>query len=49
MLIYNSCKRLIQSGAAFSNMEEYLDVFYGGNVLTTEQYNELIALLGVEE
>lgn len=48
MLIYNSCKRLIQGGNAFENMEQYLDVFYGGNKLTTEQYMELIALLGIK-
>lgn len=48
-LIYNSCKRLILNKKAFKNMEEYLDVFLGGNKITLEEYTELIALLGVEQ
>lgn len=46
-ILYESCERLILGGN-FENMEHYLDVFYGGNKLSTEEYNKLITLLGVE-
>ena len=48
-IMYKVCARTISRGNYPKNMEEYLDVFLGGNKITLEEYTELIALLGVEE
>lgn len=48
-IMYKVCLRTITRGNYPENMEEYLDVFLGGNKITLEEYTELITLLGVEQ
>lgn len=47
-MTYNLCKRLIERGANREDMLQKLDVFLLVNRITTEQYNELVALLPAE-
>lgn len=44
-LIYKVCKRTIQRGNWPEDMQERLDVFYAAGKLTTNEYNELCALI----
>ncbi len=43
-MIYRVCKRMIERGAV-DGMDEKLDVFYAAGKLTTDEYQELCALL----
>ena len=44
-LIYRVCKRTIQRGGYPTDMADRLDVFYAAGKLTTEQYDELSAMM----
>lgn len=45
--LYRVCKRMIERGNT-EGMGEKLDVFYAAGKLSTEQYNELTAMLPKE-
>ncbi len=45
-LIYRVCKRTIKRGNYPDDMQMRLDVFYATGKLTTEQYDELVSMLG---
>lgn len=45
-LIYRVCKRTIKRGNYPDDMQTRLDVFYAAGKLTSEQYDELINILG---
>lgn len=45
-LIYKVCKRTIERGNYPDDMQTRLDVFYAAGKLTTEQYDELVNMLG---
>ena len=47
-VIYNACKRTILRKDYPQNMSMRLKVFYENNLITEEQYNELIKLMEVE-
>lgn len=46
-IIYNVCKRTILRGNSPEDMSVRLKVFYENNLITEEQYNELIKLMEV--
>lgn len=46
-MLFNTLKALITKGKT-DGIAEKIDVFYAVGKLTTEEYNELNAMLGVE-
>lgn len=44
-IMYKVCKRTITRGNYPEDMEMRINVFYGGGLISTEEYNELIAAL----
>lgn len=45
-LLYRVCKRTIQRGNYPADMTTRIDVFYAGGKISTEEYEELIGLIG---
>lgn len=45
-LIYQVCKRIIQRGNYADDIKARLDAFVKANVISKEEYEELIAMLG---
>ena len=43
-MLFKVCKRMIERGQV-NGLEAKIDVFYAADKLTTEEYNELIAML----
>ena len=44
-MMYKVCKRTIERGNYPEDMKLRINVFYGGGLITTEEYNLLISLL----
>ena len=44
-VMYKVCKRTIERGNYPKDMEMRINVFYGGALISTEEYNELIDML----
>ena len=47
-LTYTLCKAKIQKKQSKEQMQEMLDVFYVGERITTDEYQELTALLAAQ-
>lgn len=45
-IMYKVCKRTIERGNYPADMKMRINVFYGGALITTEEYNELMAMIG---
>ena len=43
-MLYRTLKRMIERGQT-TGMEAKLDIFFAADRLTTEEYNELVALM----
>ena len=46
-LLYKVCKRTIQREGCPEDMALRVNVFYGAGLISTEEYGELTALLGI--
>ena len=46
-MLYRTLKRMIERNQT-DGMQEKLDIFYAAGRITTEQYNELVAMLPAE-
>lgn len=44
-IMYKVCKRTITRGNYPEDMKMRINVFYGGNLINTEEYNELMNML----
>lgn len=44
-IMYKVCKRTIERGNYPADMEMRINVFYGGGLITTEEYSELMDML----
>ena len=45
-IIYKVCKRTIQRENYPEDMAMRINVFYGAGLINTDEYNELIAIIG---
>lgn len=44
-IMYKVCKRTIEIGNYPEDMEMRINVFYGGGLISTEEYDELMGML----
>lgn len=44
-IMYKVCKRTIERGGYPEDMEMRISVFYGGGLISTEEYNKLMGML----
>ena len=44
-IMYKVCKRTIERGNYPEDMEMRINVFYGGGLISTEEYDELMDIL----
>lgn len=44
-IMYKVCKRTIEMGNYPEDMKMRVNVFYSGGLITTEEYNKLIAMI----
>lgn len=44
-IMYKVCKRTIERGNYPEDMEMRINVFYGGGLISTEEYDELMGML----
>ena len=44
-IMYKVCKRTIERGNYPEDMKMRINVFYNGDLITIEEYNELIAMI----
>lgn len=44
-ILFKVCKRTIERGNYPEDMTMRINVFYGAGLISTEEYNELIAML----
>lgn len=45
-IMYKVCKRTIERGNYPEDMVMRINVFYGAGLIDTDEYNELIAIIG---